>query len=188
MKITRLSLSGLLMIEPDLHADDRGSLVEAYHAGRYAAAGLDRPLVQQNLSCSHGGVLRGLHIQHPNDQAKLVTVIDGEIFDVAIDLRRGSPSFGRWESACLSADNRRQLWIPEGFAHGFCVTGEIAVVAYNLSAHYDPANELTITWDDPDLAIPWPVEAPILSDRDWSGIRLSDVDPERLPECLAIAS
>lgn len=188
MNVTQLSISGLALVETDAHADNRGSLVEMFNVDRYAAQGIRCHFVQDNLCRSGPGVLRGLHWQHPRGQAKLITVFAGEIFDVAVDLRRGSPSFGQWESVALSDRNNRQLWIPEGFAHGFCVTSDAAIVSYKLSAPYDPQSTMTLAWDDPDLAIPWPVDAPVLSEQDQSGSNLRDILPRRLPAYLAQAS
>jgi dTDP-4-dehydrorhamnose 3,5-epimerase len=181
MKVTEISIPGLRVVEPDVHSDSRGALAEIWHEHRYAEAGIHCRFVQENLSRSRPGVLRGLHLQHPNVQGKLITVLSGEIFDVAVDVRRGSPTFGRWDSVILSAHNRRQFWIPEGFAHGFCVTGDSAVVVYKLSACHDPACEITIAWNDPALAIAWPVRRPVLSDRDRAAPALADIDPVRLP-------
>jgi dTDP-4-dehydrorhamnose 3,5-epimerase len=188
MKVTELSLSGLVLIEADPHSDNRGSLVELFHADRYAAHGIGCQFVQDNLCQSRRDVLRGLHWQHPNGQAKLITAISGEIYDVAVDLRRGSPSFGQWEGVVLSDRNNRQFWLPEGFAHGFCVTSETAIVSYKLSALYDPDSEMTLAWDDPDLAISWPTNNPELSDRDRGGTRFRGIQPRQLPSYLARAS
>ena len=181
MKVTELSIPGLRVIEPDVRADGRGTLTELWHEPRHADAGIASRFVQQNMSRSRPGVLRGLHVQHPNAQAKLISVLGGEIFDVAVDVRRGSPTFGRWDSVILSARNGRQLWIPEGFAHGFCVTGDSAIVLYQLSACHDPAAELTIAWNDPALAIAWPVRRPVLSDRDRLAPTLAEINPALLP-------
>ena len=188
MNVTQLSISGLALVETDPHADHRGSLVEMFNADRYAALGIGCHFVQDNLCRSGRGVLRGLHWQHPTGQAKLITVLSGEIFDVAVDLRRGSPSFGQWESVVLSDRNNRQFWIPDGFAHGYCVTGDEALVAYKLSAPYDPQSAMTLAWDDPDLAIPWPIRTPVLSVQDRSGLALRDIPDRHLPSFLARAS
>ena len=188
MKVSQLSIPGLALVETAPHSDNRGSLVEMFNAGRYAAHGIRCDFVQDNLCRSRRGTLRGLHWQHPVGQAKLISVFAGEIFDVAVDLRRGSPSFGQWESVVLSDQNNHQFWIPEGFAHGFCVTSDAAIISYKLSAPYDSQSTMTLAWDDPELAIPWPVEKPVLSEQDQSGSALRALLPRRLPPYLAQAS
>jgi dTDP-4-dehydrorhamnose 3,5-epimerase len=181
VKIHPTALSGVLLVEPTVHRDARGFFFESYRADRYREAGIDAVFVQDNHSFSLGGTLRGLHAQlAPSAQAKLVRVVEGEVFDVAVDIRLGSPSFGRFASATLSAENHLQLFVPPGFAHGFCVTSERAQVEYKCSAPYDPACELAIAWDDPEIAIPWPVAAPTLSPRDRAAPRLAQARP-RLP-------
>ena len=175
-------LPGVLIIEPRVFGDERGFFMESWNRERYAAAGLDVDFVQDNLSFSRRGVLRGLHFQNPNAQGKLVQVLQGEVFDVAVDIRVGSPAFGRWTSVRLSAENRRQFYIPPGFAHGFCVTSETALFAYKCTDVYNPAAEESVLWNDPDLAIPWPLAGePELSAKDREGVRLRDVPVERLP-------
>jgi len=154
------------VVEPDVHRDARGFFLETYNEAKYAAGGIEGPFVQDNQSRSTRGTLRGLHLQGGRPQAKLVRVTEGEIFDVAVDVRRGSPTFGRWVGTSLSADNFRQCYVPPGFAHGFCVLSESAQVEYKCTELYDPAQELGIAWDDPEIAIAWPVNAPILSGRD----------------------
>lgn len=181
MKVTETKLAGVLAIEPDVFADDRGYFLETFRAEPYAEAGMPGPFLQDNLSFSQGGVLRGLHLQNPSAQAKLVFVPEGEIFDVAVDVRTGSPTFGQWVGARLSGDNRRQFYIPEGFAHGFCVLSPRAWVVYKCTNIYDREAELTVIWNDPDIAIAWPVEDPRLSPKDGAAPRLSDIDPARLP-------
>ena len=171
----------LLLFEPRMHPDARGAFAELYVAERYAAAGLSASFVQDNVSFSHRHVLRGLHFQHPHGQGKLITVLSGEVFDVAVDVRVGSPTFGRWAAYSLSAANLRQLWIPPGFAHGFVVTADSAVVLYKVSAGYVPSDECTVRWNDPDIGIAWPVESPTLSPRDAVAPRLAELDPARLP-------
>lgn len=188
MKVSQLSIAGLTLIETDPHADSRGSVVELFHADRYASHGIGPQFVQDNLCRSRKGVLRGLHWQYPNGQDKLISVLVGQIYDVAVDMRRGSPSFGKWEGVELSDRNNRQLWIPEGFAHGFCVTSDAAIISYKLSALYDPQSTMTLAWDDPDLSIDWPVKEPSLSDQDKAGKNLRDILPRRLPPYLAKAS
>jgi dTDP-4-dehydrorhamnose 3,5-epimerase len=181
MKVTETNLPGVLLIEPDVFVDDRGYFLETFHAERYAEAGIPGPFVQDNLSFSQAGVLRGLHFQNPSAQAKLVFASEGEIFDVAVDVRAGSPTFGRWFGVSLSSDNRRQMYIPEGFAHGFCVVSPRARVVYKCTDVYDPAAEVTVLWSDPEIGIDWPVESPKLSPRDAAALPLGAIDPARLP-------
>src|SRR4029079_1791362 len=160
-------LPGVVIIEPKVFADDRGFLVETYKRSEFVAAGIDVDFVQENHSKSVRGTLRGLHFQRaPKAQAKLVRAIEGEVFDVVVDIRRGSPTFGRWEAVRLSAENRRSVYVPAGYAHGFCVTSAEAQVVYKTSAEYAPELEGGLRWDDPALAIPWPITGPILSPRD----------------------
>ena len=181
MKISSMILPEVLLIEPNRFGDARGYFLETYHQERYAAAGIKLDFVQDNLSRSVRGILRGLHLQHPNDQGKLVYVLAGEGFDAAVDVRVGSPNFGKWAGALLSSEDHRQLWIPPGFAHGFCVTSETALFAYKCTALYSVADELGVVWNDPDIAIPWPVAEPQLSGKDKGLPRLADIDPARLP-------
>ncbi len=183
MTVRETPLPGLRVVTPVRHADARGDFAETYHAGRYAAAGLDAPFAQDNVSRSVRSTLRGLHAQAPPDaQAKLVTVLAGEIYDVAVDLRVGSPTFGRWHAEVLTDADGRQLYVPEGFAHGFCVTSETAVVIYKVSGRYAPEAEVSIAWDDSDLAIAWPVARPLLSAKDAAAPRLRDlVSPFTFP-------
>lgn len=153
---TPFELPGLVLVTPDVHGDDRGFLLETWKRSVYERHGLDGPFVQDNHSRSGRGVVRGLHWQvPPHAQGKLVSVVRGEIFDVAVDLRRGSPSFGRWAGATLSEENHRQLWLPAGFAHGFCVRSDEADVLYKATAEYAPAAERSLRWNDPDLGIDW---------------------------------
>ncbi len=180
MDVERLALPEVLLIRPRKFSDARGYFLETHHDARYREAGLP-PFVQDNASWSHRGVLRGLHLQHPNDQGKLVMAMSGAIYDVAVDVRRGSRTFGKWVAATLSSEAHEQLYIPPGFAHGFCVVSESALVAYKCTAPYDPKAEATILFSDPDLAIAWPVPAPIVSDKDRAGLLLRDLPPERLP-------
>lgn len=181
MKITPMSLPEVLLVEPDRFGDARGYFLETWHQQRYAAAGIKMDFVQDNLSRSAHGILRGLHLQHPNDQGKLVYVLEGEVFDVAVDVRLGSPNFGKWTGAPLSAGDHRQLWIPPGFAHGFCVTSASALFAYKCTALYSAADELGVLWNDPAIAIAWPVAAPQLSAKDKVLPLLAEIDPARLP-------
>ncbi len=182
MRVTATPLPGVLLLEPRRFRDARGWFMEGYHRERYTGSGIPGPFVQDNYSWSEPGVLRGLHYQWPQPQAKLVQVLAGAVWDVAVDIRRGSPTFGRWHGELLSAENAHQLYIPEGFAHGFCVVEGPALVAYKCSALYLPEADAGIRWDDPDLGIPWPLEGPPrLSDKDARAPRLAEVPPERLP-------
>lgn len=173
----------VLIIEPDVHRDPRGFFVETYHADKYRASGITPVFVQDNHTRSLGRTVRGLHMQRKRPQAKLIRVIAGEIYDVAVDLRRGSPSFGRSVGVVLSADNFRQCYIPTGFAHGFCVLSSTAEVEYKCSDIYDAADEFGIAWNDAALAIPWPVTDPLLSDRDKCNPTLAEV-ADKLPGYL----
>lgn len=172
MKVHPLKLAGVLLIEPSVFADDRGFFLEAWHQQKFAAAGLDMTFAQDNHSQSRKHVLRGLHYQHQNPQGKLVRVVRGEIFDVAVDLRRSSATFGQWVGETLSETNRRQMYIPPGFAHGFCVL-ETADVVYKCTTLYDRNDEYTLLWNDPALGIAWPVSEPILSPKDEAGLPLN---------------
>jgi dTDP-4-dehydrorhamnose 3,5-epimerase len=166
MRIIETSLPGVVVIEPVVFRDARGFFLEVYHEEKYRAAGIDVRFVQENHSRSVRNTLRGLHWQFRRPQGKLVRVIVGEIYDVAVDIRRGSPTFGRWASATLSAENFRQMFVPEGFAHGFCVTSEVAEVEYKCTDVYDAQGEGGLRWDDPALAVEWPIASPVLSARD----------------------
>jgi len=181
VRVVRTELAGVVVIEPDVHADGRGFFLETYHAARYSEHGIDGPFVQDNHSRSTGGTLRGLHLQLRRPQGKLVRVVEGEIFDVAVDVRLGSTTFGRWIAVSLSADNFRQCYVPPGFAHGFCVVTPIAQVEYKCTDLYDPQSEIGIAWNDPALAIPWPVRDPILSSRDRHHPTLAE-QADRLPQ------
>ena len=174
-------LPGVLILEPRVFADERGSFLETWSEDAYADAGLPRRWVQDNLSSSAHGVLRGLHYQEPHPQGKLVWVVSGEVFDVAVDIRRGSPTFGRWTGTTLSGENRRQFWVPEGFAHGFVVTGDHALFAYKCTDRYDRAAEGSGRWDDPAIGIDWPVASPTLSDKDAAAPFLSEIESNRMP-------
>ena len=174
-------LPGLTIFRPRVLADARGDFRELYRVERYRAAGLDAAFVQDNLSRSRRGVLRGLHLQYPDPQGKLVTVVDGAVRDVAVDVRRGSPTFGRWAAIELTAENALQLWIPPGFAHGFVVLSETASLAYKCTAAYSADDELAVRWDDPALGIDWRVAAPVLSAKDAAAPTLAEIAPERLP-------
>ena len=182
MRIIPTELPEVLIVEPTVHRDDRGFFLETWHAAKYAEAGLDARFVQDNHSRSRRGTLRGLHAQLARPQGKLVRASLGEIFDVAVDIRRGSPRFGRSVGVRLSAENFRQLWIPEGFAHGFCVLSEDAEIQYKCTDFYDPSSELTVAWDDPALGISWPaIEAPLLSAKDRAARRLAQFAEDELP-------
>ena len=180
MRFLPTELPDLVLIEPAVFRDARGFFLEAYHAGKFAEAGIDVPFVQDNHSLSVRGTLRGLHAQRRHPQGKLVRCTEGRVFDVAVDLRRGSPGFGRWAGFELSAENFRQLWIPPGFLHGFCVLSERAQLQYKCTEPYRAEDEFGVVWDDPDLAIHWPLDAPLLSDKDRALPRLASV-LERLP-------
>jgi dTDP-4-dehydrorhamnose 3,5-epimerase len=176
MKVIKTSIPGLIIIEPKVFGDQRGFFMETYHAARYRdEAGITSEYVQDNHSRSSRGVLRGLHFQKTKIQGKLLRCIFGEIYDVAVDLRKGSPSYGQWEAVTLSAENKRQISVPAGFAHGFQVVSEIAEVEYKCTDFYDPGDEGGIAWNDPMLSIPWPVSDPILSAKDLSHPNLSDL-------------
>jgi len=180
MKIIPTTLPGVLVVEPRRFEDDRGFFFESFSESRYADAGLPTRFVQDNVSYSGPGVLRGLHYQLPRAQGKLVTVLRGEVFDVAVDLRLGSSTFGRWVGVTLSSENGRQLYIPEGFAHGFLVTADCAVFHYKCTAPYDPKGEGSIVWDDPSIGIEWPFDYVRLSAKDAAAPRLKDVAVDRL--------
>jgi dTDP-4-dehydrorhamnose 3,5-epimerase len=182
MNVIETQLPGVFIIEPRIYRDDRGYFLETWSAAKYGPAALPTEFAQDNLSCSSPGVLRGLHYQFPVAQGKLVGVAKGEVFDVAVDIRVGSPTFGKWEGATLSAENGRQLYIPEGFAHGFLVLGdEPALFSYKCTRGYDPGGQCSILWDDPDLAIEWPGASPLLSPKDAEAPRLREVPESRLP-------
>ena len=181
MRVTETDLPGVLIIEPSVHGDHRGFFLESWHRDRYAEHGIDLPFVQDNHSKSGKGILRGLHAQlGANAQGKLIRVVSGVVYDVAVDIRVGSPTFGRYAATELTAENHSQLWVPPGFAHGFCVLSEAAEVEYKCTEFYDPASELSIKWDDPAIGIPWPITDPILSDKDQKALPLADAH-DRLP-------
>lgn len=178
MKITPTRLPEVLLITPKVFGDDRGHFFESYQAERYAEAGIG-PFVQDNCSRSRRGILRGLHFQEPRAQGKLVQVTSGTVFDVAVDIRRGSPRFGEWVGVELSSERHDQLWVPPGFAHGFCVLSESADFHYKCTDYYAPECEHGVAWNDPDLGIEWPVDQPLLSPKDAAAPRLKDA--VRLP-------
>ena len=178
MKVLPTELPDVVVIEPDVFRDERGFFLETYHERKYRQAGIPPApavFVQDNHSCSIRGILRGLHAQRRHPQGKLVRVIRGEIFDVAVDIRRGSPTFKRWVGVMLSAQNFRQIYIPPGFAHGFCVLSEMAEVEYKCTDFYDPSDEFGIAWNDPEIGVTWPVQEPILSTKDREAQSLAEV-------------
>lgn len=181
MEVVPGKLPGVLLIKPRVFGDERGFFMESWNRQRYADAGVPAEFVQDNLSFSRRGILRGLHFQQPNPQGKLVSVLQGEVFDVVVDIRRGSPTFGQWEGFTLSSENKHQLYVPEGFAHGFCVTSDVALFAYKCSRYYAPDSEGSILWNDPDLGIDWPISEVELSAKDSHAPCLKDIPPERLP-------
>ena len=181
MRVIPTSLPGVLIIEPQIFGDSRGFFLETWNRARYREAGLPEVFVQDNVSRSGRGVLRGLHFQEPKAQGKLVTVLDGEVFDVAVDIRVGSPTFGKSASETLSGETKRQIYIPPGFAHGFCVLSASAIFTYKCTESYAPEAEGGIIWNDPDLGIEWPALEPTLSAKDGKYPRLRDLDPSRLP-------
>jgi dTDP-4-dehydrorhamnose 3,5-epimerase len=180
MIIETTPLAGLLLVKPDVFGDERGFFQETWNLRRYTEAGLDRHFVQDNLSLSRKGILRGLHFQNPGPQGKLVYVLQGEVFDVAVDVRADSPTFGQWYGATLSAENHHQLFVPEGFAHGFCVTSETALFAYKCTDFYNPKAEFSLLWNDPDIGIEWPIKNPELSEKDQNGQPLSEFSRDSL--------
>jgi len=184
VRFTPTAIPEVILVEPKVFQDARGFFLETYHAGKYAEGGIDVAFVQDNHSLSQRGTLRGLHAQLRNPQGKLIRVIEGEIWDVAVDVRVGSPTFGRHVAETLSAQNFRQLWVPPGFVHGFCVLSERAQVEYKCTALYDPGDEIAVAWNDPELAVPWPVRSPLLSAKDEKAPRLAEVR-ERLPRYRA---
>ncbi len=182
MKIINTKINGLIVIEPKIFEDDRGFFFESYQKNRYEDFGITSTFVQDNISYSKKNTLRGLHFQINNPQAKLVQVIYGEIYDVAVDLRANSPQFGEWFGVLLSGKNRKQLYIPEGFAHGFCVISETATFSYKCSDFYNPSDEGGIIWSDSEIKIDWPVKNPVLSQKDTKYKQLSQLDSHELPK------
>ena len=180
MNVIACELPGPVIVEPKVFGDTRGFFFELWNRPRFAEHGLALDFVQDNLSFSCRGTLRGLHFQNPSPQGKLVSVLQGEVFDVVVDIRRPSPTFGRWFGVLLSGDNKRQFYVPPGFAHGFAVTSEAALFHYKVTAPYAPKDEVTIRWDDPELGIRWPVQNPVLSGRDSNAPQLRDISRERL--------
>lgn len=179
------AIPDVLILEPAVSGDRRGVFLESWRQERYAGLGIPADFVQDNVSQSVRGTLRGLHCQEPFGQGKLVQVLDGEVFDVAVDVRVGSPTFGQWVGVTLSSTNHQQLYIPQGFAHGFCVLSESAIFAYKCTEYYQPEAEFVVAWNDPDLAIAWPIGTAVLSPRDVRAPRLVSVPRERLPRYVA---
>jgi len=180
VRFTPTALPGVVLIEPDVHRDERGFFLESYQERRYRENGIPGPFVQDNHSHSLRGTLRGLHAQLRRPQGKLVRSLGGEMFDVAVDIRRGSPHFGRWVGVTLSGENFRQLYIPPGFAHGFCVMSDRVDVEYKCTDYYDPGGEVSVAWNDPSIGVEWPVTDPVLSPKDAAGTPLAGLE-DRLP-------
>lgn len=181
MKVVETNLPGCLVLEPQVFDDERGFFYESFNRDKLAGIGLSLDFAQGNVSSSTRSVLRGLHYQWPKPQGKLVGVLEGEVWDVAVDIRRGSPNFGKWTGAVLNADNKRHFWIPEGFAHGFVVLSERATFTYLCTQTYDRDADAGVRWNDARLAIDWPVAEPVLSDRDARAPLLEDIGEDRLP-------
>ncbi|MBC8216969.1 MAG: dTDP-4-dehydrorhamnose 3,5-epimerase [Planctomycetes bacterium] len=181
MNVKETKLPGVLVVELDVFADKRGFFLETWSTARYEEAGIRGPFVQDNASFSRKGILRGLHFQHPQSQGKLVQVLSGEVVDVAVDIRVDSPTFGQWISEVLSGTNHRQMYVPPGLAHGYCVTSETALFSYKCTDFYNPTTEGGIIWDDPDLGIDWHTDEPVLSPKDAGYPRLKDISRDKLP-------
>ncbi|UCC22236.1 MAG: dTDP-4-dehydrorhamnose 3,5-epimerase [Planctomycetota bacterium] len=181
MKVEETKLPEVLVLQPQLFNDERGFFLETWNSRRYESIGIPGPFVQDNVSFSKKGVLRGLHFQYPQSQAKLIQVLSGEVLDVAVDIRVGSPTFGKGVTAVLSGANHSQLYLPSGFAHGYCVTSDTALFAYKCTDFYNPSTECGIIWNDPDLNIDWPIRQPLLSTKDAGYSRLKDLPPNKLP-------
>ena len=181
MKVKETRIPGLLVVEPVVHRDARGFFMETFSSQRYIEAGLPGEFAQDNLSFSRKGTLRGLHLQHPRGQGKLCSVLEGEVFDVAVDVRVGSPTFGQWESVILSSKNNVQVYVPPGFAHGFCVVSDTALFYYKCTELYRPESEVGVIWNDPAIRIEWPTDEPELSIRDQRHPVLADIPHDRLP-------
>jgi dTDP-4-dehydrorhamnose 3,5-epimerase len=180
--VTPLALPEVLLIDLKVFGDSRGWFAETWQAHRYEGAGIPSRFVQDNAAYSQRGVLRGLHCQHPHDQGKLIQVLRGEIYDVAVDVRRSSPTFGRWVGISLSADRPQQVWIPAGFAHGYCVLSDDALFTYKCTDFYHPETQFSVRWDDPAIGIDWPLDVPpILADKDRDALPLAAIPTDRLP-------
>ena len=178
MRVTPIDIPGVLVLEPSVMSDHRGSFMETYHERRYQELGIQEPFVQDNYSRSILNTVRGLHFQHPHAQGKLVMALEGTVYDVVLDIRKGSPTFGKWYGIELSGKNFKQMYIPPGCAHGFCVTSATATFLYKCTAYYSPQDDRGILWNDPDLRIPWPVTQPILSHKDQAHRTLAAMDAE----------
>jgi len=185
VKLIETGLPGLVVVEPVVHGDSRGFFMETWNAGRYGDAGLPDRFVQSNISRSAHGVIRGLHYQHPGAQGKLVSVLEGRVFDVAVDIRVDSPTFRQWAGVELSASNHRQLYVPAGFAHGFCVLGDSALLSYLCTTEFNAGYDSGIAWNDPDIGIEWPIEPESLSEKDRNAPPLRNVQREHLPRMAA---
>jgi dTDP-4-dehydrorhamnose 3,5-epimerase len=181
MNVKETKLKGVLVLEPDVFSDERGFFLETWNSTRYKNVGIQGPFVQDNASFSKKGILRGLHFQYPQSQGKLVQVLSGEVVDVVVDIRVDSPTFGQWIGELLSDVNHRQIYVPPGFAHGFCVTSETAVFSYKCTDFYNQATENGIIWNDPDVNIDWPITEPILSPKDSDYPELKDLPLDKLP-------
>ncbi len=180
MQVRQTKLPGVLIFEPTVYSDHRGFFVETWKSEEYRSHGVSHPFVQDNLSKSCFGVLRGMHLQNPYPQGKLVYVVSGEIYDAAVDIRKGSPCFGQWIGIRLNDRNRHQIYVPPGLAHGFCVLSETAIVAYKVTDIYNPPSELSLLWNDPDVGIEWPIPSAVISEKDRLGLRLRNLPPDRL--------
>tara|TARA_B100001123_G_C15134163_1_gene956634 strand:- start:146 stop:709 length:564 start_codon:yes stop_codon:yes gene_type:complete len=181
MEITKLEIPGVVLIKPDRFEDSRGYFFESYSKRKYQEIGINEDLLQDNVSFSKQHVLRGLHFQSSNVQGKLVYALQGRVFDVAVDIRKGSPTFKKWVSCELSDKNRMQLWVPPGFAHGFCVLSQSALFCYKCSNYYDPESEVSLAWNDPKIGINWPIDNPILSDKDNNLPSIDEIGDDLLP-------
>lgn len=182
MNVIETEIADVKIIEPRVFGDDRGFFFESYNKDRYQEHGINADFVQDNVSFSSKGVLRGLHFQNPNSQGKLVSVLKGEVYDVAVDVRKSSPTFGKWVGVTLSAENKKQFWVPKGFAHGFLVTSETALFSYKCDDNYNPNAEHSLIWNDPDIGIDWPMDNPLVSPKDEAGLKLSEIEKKHLPE------
>ena len=180
MNVKPAKIGGLWIIEPKIFGDARGFFMETWNLRKYQEAGIQTEFVQDNISVSRRGALRGLHFQNPNGQGKLVSVLQGEVLDVVVDIRLRSASFGKWEAVELSSENKRQFYIPPGFAHGFLVLSETAMFHYKCTDFYSPKDELTVRWNDPAIGIEWPIKDPIVSEKDTKGLLLGEIPRERL--------
>ena len=181
MKFLPTELPEVILVEPDVYRDDRGFFLETYQTRRYRDGGIPDVFVQDNHSRSTRGALRGLHAQFPRAQGKLVRAVEGEIFDVAVDARKGSPRYGKWVGATLSDENFNQLWVPPGFLHGFCVLSDVAQVEYKCTEFYHGEDDLSVAWNDPEIAIAWPIADPMLSKKDGKAPSLGDVQDRLVP-------